>query len=196
MRVNASIRIHQLQTYAYLYFLSGWNTYTRNVSYNKQISLHILSWTTGTFHRSPSSIHFEYSCYLKRLHFDTRITSLDTIRKDRSIRTTTYISSYNLVVIIPLTIFEKNTYQLKICGLQPYNWLFAITSSITSVLSQSRSVLVFSDTPKTLFFCQRRIHFRSIPHVYATFNFRAQSFDWGGKSWRIYHSSWSSQTNQ
>ena len=94
---------------------------TRNVSYNKQISLHILSWTTGTFHRSPSSIHFEYSCYLKRLHFDTRITSLDTIRKDRSIRTTTYISSYNLVVIIPLTIFEKNTYQLKICGLQPYN---------------------------------------------------------------------------
>ena len=58
---------------------------------------------------------------LKRLHFDTRITSLDTIRKDRSIRTTTYISSYNLVVIIPLTIFEKNTYQLKICGLQPYN---------------------------------------------------------------------------
>ena len=44
---------------------------------------------------------------LKGLHFDTRITSLDTIRKDRSIRTTTYISSYNLVVIIPLTIFEK-----------------------------------------------------------------------------------------
>jgi len=133
---------------------------------------------------------------LKRLHFDTRITSLDTIRKDRSIRTTTYISSYNLVVIIPLTIFEKNTYQLKICGLQPYNWIFAITSSITSVLSQSRSVLVFSDTPKALFFCQRRIHFRSIPHVYATFNFQAQSLDWGGKSWRIYHSSWSSQTNQ
>ena len=69
MRVNASIRIHQLQTYAYFYFLSGWNTYTRNVSYNKQISLHILSWTTGTFHRWPSSIHFEYSSQSKKVTF-------------------------------------------------------------------------------------------------------------------------------